>query len=177
LKQNIFLGNYFYYILGKKNSERPMTRYYSLYIRHNSVFFALESIGIFSCTNIFYEYKLNHPWFPGRFKKLTFQITIIFWVYGGALHPRATIPLHCFPHSSLASHDDLSYLSPNELSHCLMTGEAQSSGSGGVLSRATPLCQNLVYNTTSCWPRARTSFCSASLRVSGATFQKHRKSV
>jgi hypothetical protein len=37
--KNISLGNYFYFILGKKtNSKRPMTKYYSLYIRHNFVF-------------------------------------------------------------------------------------------------------------------------------------------
>jgi hypothetical protein len=55
LKQNIFLGNYFYCILGKKtNSKCPMTRYYSLYFCHNFVFFALESMGIISCPNIFF---------------------------------------------------------------------------------------------------------------------------
>jgi hypothetical protein len=33
--KNISLGNYFYFILGKKtNSKRPMTKYYSLYICH-----------------------------------------------------------------------------------------------------------------------------------------------
>jgi hypothetical protein len=38
--KNVSLGNYFYFILGKKsNSKRPMTKYYSLYIRHNFVFF------------------------------------------------------------------------------------------------------------------------------------------
>jgi hypothetical protein len=37
--KNISLGNYFYFILGKKTkSKRPMTKYYSLYIHHNFVF-------------------------------------------------------------------------------------------------------------------------------------------
>jgi hypothetical protein len=32
--KNISIGNYFYFILGKKtNSKRPMTKYYSLYIQ------------------------------------------------------------------------------------------------------------------------------------------------
>jgi hypothetical protein len=40
LIKNISLGNYFYFILGKKtNSKHPMTKYYSLYIRHNFVLF------------------------------------------------------------------------------------------------------------------------------------------
>jgi hypothetical protein len=38
----------------KRNSKRPMTRYYSLYICNNFVFFALATMGIISFPNIFF---------------------------------------------------------------------------------------------------------------------------
>jgi hypothetical protein len=44
--KNISLGNYFYFILGKKtNLKRPMTKYYSLYIHYN-FFFAQVTIKV-----------------------------------------------------------------------------------------------------------------------------------
>jgi hypothetical protein len=58
-----------------------MTRYYSLYIRHNFVFLALETMGIISFPNFFYEYKLDHLWFPGRFN--FFSISLNYYNFLG----------------------------------------------------------------------------------------------
>jgi hypothetical protein len=46
--------------------------YYLLYIRHNFVFFSLETMRIIPFPNFLYEYKLDHHWFPERYKKINF---------------------------------------------------------------------------------------------------------
>jgi hypothetical protein len=96
LKQNIFLGNYLYCILVKKqtrNATWPGTIYFIFVIILS--FFALESMWIIPCPNIFMwvqtwsslvSMKIQIFWL--------FQITINFLVYGDALHPRATSPLY-----------------------------------------------------------------------------------
>ena len=73
LYKNILLRNYFHCFLGKKKtkSKRPMSMYYSLYIRHNFVFFFPKKLGNhFFPKHFFTSTILDRHWFPGRFNFL-----------------------------------------------------------------------------------------------------------
>jgi hypothetical protein len=61
-----------------------MTIQYSLYILHN--FFPEDHVNHLFFKHYFYEYKLDHPWFSGRFF-LAFLNYYNFWSVWGYVAP------------------------------------------------------------------------------------------
>jgi hypothetical protein len=54
-----------------------MTRYYSLYIYLNFVFFPKDHGNRFFSKHFFHEYKLEHPWFLRRFSFFFYFLKVL----------------------------------------------------------------------------------------------------